>query len=188
VLTLPVTSAFHIVMDVWILSLPYKLIFSILRPLRKRLAVYAVFGLGFFGTLCAIVRFNYLVVVNNSMDPYYDSIPLNTWSIIEINVGIVCASMPTLRPLFSKAQRNRTKQALNITDEKTSEKSKSRRGGLLQAKEMFISLTTGTFRDNRTSSASSLVEELDWFPDRPPQVPPKDASRIAIPETAHQKL
>ncbi|PVI01190.1 hypothetical protein DM02DRAFT_494548, partial [Periconia macrospinosa] len=112
-----ITSAFHIFMDVWILILPYKLIITIPRPLRERLAVYSIFGLGFFGTICAIVRFNYLAIVNNSRDPFYDSLPINTWSIIEVNVGMVCASLPTLRPLFSKAQRQRTRQALKNPDE-----------------------------------------------------------------------
>jgi hypothetical protein len=31
------------------------------------------------------------------------------WSMVEVNIGILCASMPTLRPLFSAAQRSRTR-------------------------------------------------------------------------------
>ncbi|KAF2641859.1 hypothetical protein P280DRAFT_424408 [Massarina eburnea CBS 473.64] len=187
-----ITSGFHILMDIWILLLPYKLILSIPRPLRERISVYAVFGLGIFGTICAMIRFHFLVVVNNSTDPFYDALPINTWSIIEINVGIVCATMPTLRPLFSVSQRNRTKQALNNSDERKLERTASKRSGLPQAKEMFITITAGTVKETpkTRNTALSLQEEFDRLPDRPPPVPPKDVKSpiIASPEMAHQNV
>jgi hypothetical protein len=177
---LPVTSAFHILMDVWILVLPYKLIFSIPRPTREKFAVYAV----------SVVRFYFLVLALNSKDPYYDSLGVNVWSVIEVNVGIICASMPTLRPLLSRAQRVRTRHALNIPDksEKLSEPQGSKRGGLLQAKEMFITLgtvTAGTFRGSR----DSVYDEEQLRNEKPPAVPPKDVSApsISYPDTAYRK-
>lgn len=181
-------------MDIWILLLPYKLIIAIPRPTREKLAVYAVFGLGAFSTLCAIIRFHFLVVAFNSKDPYYDSLGVNVWSVIEVNVGIICASMPTLRPLLSRAQRNRTRKALKIScqgdlSEDKSSSGESRRGGLLQAKEMFITLgtlTVGTFRNTRTSA----VDEEAWYDEKPPPVPPKDVKvspRISSPEMAYRK-
>jgi hypothetical protein len=177
-------------MDVWILVLPYKLIFSIPRPTREKFAVYAVFALGAFSTICSVVRFYFLVLALNSKDPYYDSLGVNVWSVIEVNVGIICASMPTLRPLLSRAQRVRTRHALNIPDksEKLSEPQGSKRGGLLQAKEMFITLgtvTAGTFRGSR----DSVYDEEQLRNEKPPAVPPKDVSApsISYPDTAYRK-
>ncbi|KAJ4360324.1 uncharacterized protein N0V89_000886 [Didymosphaeria variabile] len=185
------TSAFHIFMDIWILLLPYKLIFSIPRPTREKWAVYAVFGLGAFSTICAVVRFYFLVVALHSMDPYYDSLGVNVWSIIEVNVGIICASMPTLRPLLSRAQRTRTRQALKIPEksEKLSSPRSSKRGGLLQAKEMFITLgtlTAGTFK----SSKDSVYDEEEWRDEKPPPVPPKDVKppKISYPDMAYRRV
>ncbi|KAL1598758.1 hypothetical protein SLS60_007900 [Paraconiothyrium brasiliense] len=185
------TSAFHIFMDIWILLLPYKLIFSIPRPTREKWAVYAVFGLGAFSTICAVIRFYFLVVALHSMDPYYDSLGVNVWSIIEVNVGIICASMPTLRPLLSRAQRTRTRQALKIPEksEKLSSSRNSKRGGLLQAKEMFITLgtlTAGTFK----SSKVSVYDEEEWRDEKPPPVPPKDVKqpKVSYPDMAYRKL
>lgn len=186
-LTFLVTSAFHIAMDIWILLLPYKLIISIPRPLRERLAVYAVFGLGLFSTICAVARFNYLVIVTHSKDPFYDSLPINTWSVIEVNVGILCASLPTLRPLFSQAQRDRTREALHLTRKKSTRSSK--RGGMLNAKEMFITITALSFRSGKTSTYDD--EEFDLHEERPPPVPPKDeksAANVSYPDMAYRKL
>ena len=178
-------------MDVWILLLPYRLIFSIPRPTREKLAVYAVFGLGAFSTLCAVIRFHFLVVALNSKDPYYDSLGVNVWSVIEVNVGIICASMPTLRPLLSRAQRTRTRKALKLPEpsEDNTSPRESKRGGLLQVKEMFITLgtmTAGTLRNTK----SSVYDEEEGFGEKPPPVPPKDAKvspRISSPEMAHRK-
>jgi hypothetical protein len=141
-------------MDFFILLLPAKLIFSIPRSWREKIGVYAVFGLGILSTICAIIRFHYLIVVPQSEDPYFDSIYINIWSMVEINVGILCACLPTLRPLFSRAQRNRTREALNISL-KPSSREGSKRGGIMQTKEMFISITAGTIH-----SAKSTLDTL----------------------------
>ncbi|KAI1078834.1 hypothetical protein F5B20DRAFT_194159 [Whalleya microplaca] len=34
-------------------------------------------------------------------DPFRDSILVNVWSMVEINVAICCASAPALKPIFS---------------------------------------------------------------------------------------
>lgn len=49
---------------------------------------------------------------SQSTDPFHASVPINTWSLIEIHIGIYCASIPSLKALFSKAQRQRTQNTL----------------------------------------------------------------------------
>lgn len=181
-------------MDIWILLLPYKLILSIPRPLRERLSVYAIFGLGVLGTICAIIRFNYLVIVNNSKDIVYDSLHINTWSMVEANVGILCASLPTLRPLFSQAQRSRTREALNLGPRKPGHSSKgtksNKRGALINTKEMFITITAGTLKGSEKTFDDEFALLNEEFP---PPVPPKDekfspSPKITYPDMACQKF
>ncbi|KAL7777830.1 hypothetical protein CFE70_004501 [Pyrenophora teres f. teres 0-1] len=113
-----VTSLFHIIMDLWILVLPVKLIMSIPRPTREKVALYVIFGLGIVSLLASLLRLQSLRVFTLSNDPFYDSLPINTWSMVEVNIGILCASIPTLKPLVSKAQRNRTQHALMRSNER----------------------------------------------------------------------
>lgn len=47
-------------------------------------------------------------IYTESSDPFKDSVPINTWSMVEVNLGILCASIPSLKALFSKAQRYRS--------------------------------------------------------------------------------
>ncbi|ORY06132.1 hypothetical protein BCR34DRAFT_36029 [Clohesyomyces aquaticus] len=106
-----VSSVFHIVTDFWILALPWKLVMTIQCPRRDKIALGFIFGLGFLSAACSIVRLQYLRIFTLSKDPFYDIVPINIWSITEVNVSLICACLPTLRPLFSKSQRQRTKSA-----------------------------------------------------------------------------
>lgn len=42
----------------------------------------------------SIVRLYTIRVFAQSDDPFYDGAPINMWSFIEVNVAIVCASVP----------------------------------------------------------------------------------------------
>lgn len=114
---------FHITTDIWILFLPYKLVMSIARPLREKLGIFAIFGLGGITIVAAIFRLQFLHNYTVSQDPFFEIVPIHIWSMVEVNVGILCASLPTLRPLVSEAQRSRTREIRGFTIEsKTKEK------------------------------------------------------------------
>ncbi len=48
-------------------------------------------------TIMSIVRLQALVEFAKSNNPTWDNFPVSLWSTIEINVGIMCTCMPTLR-------------------------------------------------------------------------------------------
>jgi hypothetical protein len=102
------TSGINIVADIWILVIPIPTLLKVQRPRRDKLALIVVFSLGAFSCIASIVRLYSIRIYTESKDPFFDSVPVNLWSMIEINVGILCASIPATKALFSKAQRNRT--------------------------------------------------------------------------------
>lgn len=53
---IPATSALNIVLDVWILILPLKVLLSIQRPGREKSALLAIFALGGFSCIASIAR------------------------------------------------------------------------------------------------------------------------------------
>ena len=161
-------------MDIWILVLPLKLILRIPRPPREKLALIVIFSLGIVSTIASIVRLQSLRIFTLSKDPFYDSLPINTWSMVEVNIGILCASIPTLKPLVSKAQRHRTKHALlkygGKKDANGDWPGDSKVAILKTGKDMLISLHPSTVNGG---TMKSMTEE--WELDgRPPPVPPKD--------------
>jgi hypothetical protein len=73
---------------------------KIQRPNREKLGLVFVFGLGVFSTIASIVRLHSIRIYTESSDPFYDSVPINLWSMIEVNIGIWCASIPALKVLI----------------------------------------------------------------------------------------
>lgn len=99
-----VTSSFNIVTDIWILALPIKTLMSIQRPRREKLALVFIFSLGIFSCIASIVRLHSIRIYTESKDPFYDSVPINLWSMVEVNIGIYCASIPALKAIFVRTQ------------------------------------------------------------------------------------
>lgn len=51
-------------------------------------------------TVVSILRLQSLVQFANSMNPTWDNLAVTLWSTVEINVGIICVCMPSLRVLL----------------------------------------------------------------------------------------
>ena len=79
------------------------------RPKREKAALIGVFGLGVFSCIASIVRLHSIRIYTESKDPFYDSVPINLWSQVEVNIGIWCASIPALKALISRGQRERSR-------------------------------------------------------------------------------
>lgn len=115
-LTIEATSGIHIVLDIWLIALPIKTLMSVRRPIREKVALIVIFGLGVFSATASIVRLYSIRIFTLSKDPFFDVTPVNLWSMIEVNIAIVCASIPALKCLVSPSQRARTRSA---TDKRT---------------------------------------------------------------------
>ncbi|CCF47187.1 integral membrane protein [Colletotrichum higginsianum] len=103
------TSGFNIVTDIWILVLPVKTLSGILRPRREKIALSIIFGVGLFATITSVIRLHTIYTYTLAEDVFRESILVNIWSMLEINIGIICASVPALKPLFTpKALREAT--------------------------------------------------------------------------------
>ncbi|KAH4183647.1 hypothetical protein HBI56_151920 [Parastagonospora nodorum] len=103
------TSSINIAIDIWILVLPITTLLKVQRPTREKAALVGIFSLGVFSTIASIVRLHAIHIYTESSDPFFDSVPINLWSMVEVNVGILCASIPSLKALFSSSQRQRSK-------------------------------------------------------------------------------
>lgn len=48
-------------------------------------------------TVISVIRLESLISFSTSDNPTWDNLKVSQWSTIEVNVGIICACMPTLR-------------------------------------------------------------------------------------------
>jgi fucose permease len=104
----------NIATDLAILVLPIPVLTGMRLPLRQKTILVLTFLLGVFVTIVDVVRIYYLQLAATSLDTltsvgittslefsYYASLAL-LWSAVEVNVGIICACIPTLRPLIKR--------------------------------------------------------------------------------------
>lgn len=89
----------NMLMDFLVLCLPLTMTWRVKANFRQKLILSGIFLLGGFVCIVSILR---IIQFNGSRinDPTYSTINTATWSSVEQSVGIVCACLPTLRPLF----------------------------------------------------------------------------------------
>ncbi|KAF2877246.1 hypothetical protein BDV95DRAFT_468720, partial [Massariosphaeria phaeospora] len=95
-------AAINIVTDFMIIILPMPVVRNLQLAKRQKMLLLGVFAFGIIVCIISIVRLNSLRVITQSRDPAYDNTPVATFSIVEINVALICACLPTLRPLLSQ--------------------------------------------------------------------------------------
>ncbi|KAM7185221.1 hypothetical protein V8F20_011903 [Naviculisporaceae sp. PSN 640] len=94
-------AAISIVTDFMLVAAPLPYFWSLRLPLRQRLVICVLFGVGFIAFASSIVRIVTLHDVKGIDVTYYLVSPLN-WTVIECSLGIICISVPPMRPLLAK--------------------------------------------------------------------------------------
>lgn len=93
-------SSFNIVTDVLFATIPIPLIWQLQLNVRTKISLIAVLSLGWFACAAAIIKAVLQWNVLNELDwTVHDS--FNIWNYIEFTVGIIAASLPSLKPLFN---------------------------------------------------------------------------------------
>ncbi|KPM41712.1 hypothetical protein AK830_g4838 [Neonectria ditissima] len=94
-------AVLNIVLDVATLILPLVELIKLSLSLRKKIQIILMFSVGFFVTIVSIVRLRSLASYATTNNATQDYVEIGYWSTIEVPVGIICASMPAIRSLFS---------------------------------------------------------------------------------------
>ncbi|TLS29031.1 hypothetical protein PpBr36_00082 [Pyricularia pennisetigena] len=93
-------AVISIALDVWMLAVPLSQLRALRLNWKKKLGVALMFCVGTLVTVVSVLRLQSLVVFARSDNPTWDSWDVTAWSVIEINVGIMCACLPSLRLLL----------------------------------------------------------------------------------------
>ncbi len=114
IVTLYLCSApVNIITDLTILVLPIPVLTGMRLPQRQKTILVFTFALGIFVTVVDVIRIYYLQQAVDSQnfaesrlgtgsDFSWTASKALMWSAVEVNVGIICACIPTLKPLFKR--------------------------------------------------------------------------------------
>ncbi|KAF4630698.1 hypothetical protein G7Y89_g7435 [Cudoniella acicularis] len=95
-------ASMNISTDLTLLILPLPVIHSLLLPRPQKMGLYFIFALGLFVCATSIFRLRVLQKSTYSRDTTWDFGDASIWSAIELNTGITCACLTTLKPLVAQ--------------------------------------------------------------------------------------
>jgi len=100
-ISLPCAASLSVLGDAYATILPLFLLKGLRIPLKQKIALYALFGLGFLVVGAGIVRTVYIdQVESRTYDVTWSTWKVWLWSIIETYTAIICSCAPALKPLF----------------------------------------------------------------------------------------
>ncbi|MCJ1468754.1 hypothetical protein MMC07_007384 [Pseudocyphellaria aurata] len=88
-------GSMNISSDFFIFTLPLPMIWRLKLSRKEKIGISLIFMSGAITCAVAIVRY-YYVVTNNAADARYF-----VWSVMEINIGLICSCTVTLKPFFT---------------------------------------------------------------------------------------
>lgn len=75
---------------------------------KKKVGIIFTFLVGLFVTICSVVRLQALIGWTLSTNPTMDYAKLAVWSLVELDVGVICACMPGMAGLFRRLKKRGT--------------------------------------------------------------------------------
>ncbi|KAI0012489.1 hypothetical protein F4779DRAFT_567749 [Xylariaceae sp. FL0662B] len=95
----------HISNDVWLMMVPLPLIAKLQLTFKKKLLISVMFCMGILVVAVTIYKLTLIESWTRGVNPTYEQVPMMIWAGIEIDLGVICACMPSLPVLFRPAMR-----------------------------------------------------------------------------------
>ena len=93
----------NVITDVLLLVLPLPYVWNLQAPVSQRAILAGMFLLGIFVSVVSVVRLSILMGLNLSNgDVTYNLSQVFIWSLVEVQVGLICGCLPSLRPAAQK--------------------------------------------------------------------------------------
>ncbi|KAL4917435.1 hypothetical protein BDW62DRAFT_201867 [Aspergillus aurantiobrunneus] len=89
----------NIIFDVLVIALPLPTLLRLKLSKTKKAGVCLMFLVGFVVTVLSILRLSTSMGFVKSHNPTRDFVPVSIWSVLEIDIGIICACLPEIRAL-----------------------------------------------------------------------------------------
>ncbi|KAH3919926.1 hypothetical protein HBI56_032730 [Parastagonospora nodorum] len=92
------SSAVNVFTDVVLCILPIPYLWKLKMPVRQRIVLCLLFVGGAGACIAGIIRIAYLDTLR-VLDVLFETVPILNLSVIECSLGIICVSIPALRPM-----------------------------------------------------------------------------------------
>ncbi|KAH9902325.1 integral membrane protein [Xylariomycetidae sp. FL2044] len=110
-----VTAGINIVTDILTYTLPIRLILRLQMPLRQKIALIVVLGLGLFACISSGIRIAFIPRLLYSYDVTWVLTGAMTWSVVEVNIGILATSIPTYTSIAKRYAPHLLRGSINTS-------------------------------------------------------------------------
>jgi hypothetical protein len=132
---------------------------------KKKIGIIFTFLVGLFVTICSVIRLRALIGWTESTNPTMDFAELAMWSLVELDVGVICACMPGMAALFRRMKTRGTEYVRSKSSHNASqlgmgglESKAGHAGGQQIKKTTVISVHTRGGSEHGSDSELELVE------------------------------
>ncbi|KAG8156839.1 hypothetical protein KVR01_013252 [Diaporthe batatas] len=132
--------------DFWVLWLPLSMVAGLQLSMRKKLLASVMFATGIVVTAVGIVKLAKVYSATHTKNPTYELVSMNKYCQLEVDLGVICACMPSLPALFRCASdrlKGKRKRSMTHTTRASTNDSWFHRG------------VTGETKTSATTSAAS---------------------------------
>ena len=94
-------AGMNIATDLVLIVVPVPLLWGLQIPRRQKIILMGLFGVGSIAVVMSIIRLQalYQIAIAPESEQSVQGVMIAIWSCVEINVAIMCASVPALKPL-----------------------------------------------------------------------------------------
>ncbi|KAF2733359.1 hypothetical protein EJ04DRAFT_565153 [Polyplosphaeria fusca] len=99
----------NVITDAILIIMPIPYVWRLNSPLTQRIVLAGMFMLGIFIAIVSMIRLAVFlnIPIATSANVTYNFRDIIIWSVVEINIGLACACLPSLKPVVSFLGLNR---------------------------------------------------------------------------------
>ena len=152
--------------------------------------------MGIFSCIASIVRLQSIYRFTLSTEPFRDGIPVNLWSIIEIAVAMICASLPALKQMLTNISRHLSQLTGSLTGTRSQQTSSNKPGSEQKPPAPHTpesnrrdAYNVAGLTDMSSFASSTNGTQIDRDEDRAVQAPAeKSSEHILAPTNVHEQV
>ncbi|KAK6441222.1 hypothetical protein LTR95_002551 [Oleoguttula sp. CCFEE 5521] len=110
-----------LISDAYSICLPAIMLWPLELPKRQKLGLIAIFATSTLTIIAAGMRTHALINLGRDYDVSWNGFDIYVWSLLEYNLGVMCACAPSLRALFSAYFSWHSRYVSDITGTGTSD-------------------------------------------------------------------
>ncbi|KAI9889654.1 MAG: hypothetical protein M1814_005055 [Vezdaea aestivalis] len=151
-----VTAIINLVTDIIILLIPLPFIWRLQMSLRNRVALYGIFLLGGIVCIATALRLPTFDKIRE-IDITYTYVPVAYFTYLEVSLAIVCANLPTMRPLVHLAIKDFRKLSSKLSSKFSTSLSHPSRSGATDSS----TVSSGHKRNKSSHDIKNLSADSD---------------------------